>query len=112
MKNFDKQNVDFLKGMANISQVTSWLNEEAKDIPGICFIGRSNVGKSSLINALFGKGTAKVSQMPGKTREINLFHAYVVDQETKERKTIFGLSTSLATVMPKHRKKLFESGKS
>ena len=86
MKNFDKQNVIFLKGMANISQVTTWLNEEAKDTLGICFIGRSNVGKSSLINALFGKGTAKVSQMPGKTREINLFHAYVVDQETKERK--------------------------
>ena len=86
MKNFDKQNVTFLKGMANIPQVTTWLNEEVKDTPGICFIGRSNVGKSSLINALFGKGTAKVSQMPGKTREINLFHAYVIDQETKEKK--------------------------
>ena len=38
------------------------------------FIGRSNVGKSSLINMLTGKkGLAKVSQTPGKTQLINYF---------------------------------------
>jgi GTP-binding protein len=43
-------------------------------IPEIAFVGRSNVGKSSLINALLHrKGLAKVSQTPGKTRALNLF---------------------------------------
>ena len=44
------------------------------DLPEISFIGRSNVGKSSLINSLLQhKGLAKVSRTPGKTRLINLF---------------------------------------
>jgi GTP-binding protein len=44
------------------------------DFPEIAFIGRSNVGKSSLINSLLErKGLAKVSRTPGKTRLINLF---------------------------------------
>lgn len=43
-------------------------------IPEIAFVGRSNVGKSSLINALVQrKGLAKVSRTPGKTRALNLF---------------------------------------
>jgi GTP-binding protein len=43
-------------------------------LPEFAFIGRSNVGKSSLINLLTGhKGLAKVSGMPGKTRLINHF---------------------------------------
>ena len=42
--------------------------------PEIAFAGRSNVGKSSLLNALFNrKGLAKVSQTPGKTSTINFF---------------------------------------
>jgi GTP-binding protein len=42
--------------------------------PEIAFAGRSNVGKSSLINALTGrKALARVSQTPGRTREINFF---------------------------------------
>ena len=49
----------------------------------ICFAGRSNVGKSSLINALTGrKGLARASNTPGRTQEINFFTAgdiYVVD---------------------------------
>lgn len=44
------------------------------DIPEFAFIGRSNVGKSSLINLITGrKELAKVSQTPGKTQTINLF---------------------------------------
>ena len=44
------------------------------DLPEVAFIGRSNVGKSSLINSLLQrKGLAKVSRTPGKTRLVNLF---------------------------------------
>ena len=49
----------------------------------VCFAGRSNVGKSTLINALTGrKGLARASNTPGRTQEINYFTAgdiYVVD---------------------------------
>ncbi len=49
----------------------------------ICFAGRSNVGKSSLINALTNrKGLARASNTPGRTQEINFFtlgHLYLVD---------------------------------
>ncbi len=43
-------------------------------VPQIAFIGRSNVGKSSVINSLTGeKGLARTSAFPGRTREINVF---------------------------------------
>lgn len=44
------------------------------EVPEFCFIGRSNVGKSSLINYLTGKNDlAKVSSTPGKTQSLNYF---------------------------------------
>jgi GTP-binding protein len=43
-------------------------------LPEIAFAGRSNVGKSSLINSILGrKKLARVSKDPGRTREINFF---------------------------------------
>lgn len=46
----------------------------ASDLPEVALTGRSNVGKSSLINALVGqKALARVSSAPGRTRQINFF---------------------------------------
>lgn len=59
----------FLGGQASPG---GWRPESA--LPEIAFSGRSNVGKSSLLNALVRhKSLARVSQQPGKTREINFF---------------------------------------
>jgi len=70
--------VDFLMGCAKIEQLPP------ADRPEVAFAGRSNVGKSSLINAVTGrKGLARASNEPGRTREVNLFdfdgHARLVD---------------------------------
>jgi GTP-binding protein len=46
----------------------------AADLPEVAFAGRSNVGKSSLLNALTGRqGLARTSNTPGRTQELNLF---------------------------------------
>jgi len=42
-------------------------------LPEVAFVGRSNVGKSSLLNALVGQRIAKISGTPGKTRAFNVF---------------------------------------
>lgn len=58
----------FIKGLVEDDEV---LND---GIPQIAFIGRSNVGKSSVINSLAGnKDLAKTSSFPGRTRQINIF---------------------------------------
>lgn len=55
----------------------------AATAPEIAFLGRSNVGKSSLLNALVGEKAAKVSQTPGRTRAINFFA--LLDQKQHRR---------------------------
>jgi GTP-binding protein len=58
----------------------------APDVPEIAFLGRSNVGKSSLLNTLVGDKAAKVSQTPGRTRAINFF---ALQDQSNRRKLVF-----------------------
>jgi GTP-binding protein len=61
--------LEFLGGMASAG---GWRPESP--LPEVAFAGRSNVGKSALLNALLRrKGAARVSGTPGRTREINFF---------------------------------------
>lgn len=61
--------LEFLGGMASAG---GWRPEST--LPEVAFAGRSNVGKSSLLNVLLRrKSAARVSRTPGRTREINFF---------------------------------------
>jgi len=62
------QECRFLLGVADLSALPPG------DLPEVAFCGRSNVGKSSLVNALTGrKALARTSNTPGRTQQINLF---------------------------------------
>ena len=62
--------VEFVKSVVDLAHLPD------SDLPEVCFAGRSNVGKSSLINALTNqKGLARASNTPGRTRELNYFDA-------------------------------------
>ncbi len=71
------KNAKFIKSVSDVSVKPHELSKE------IIFVGRSNVGKSSLINALVGTSIAKTSSRPGKTVLLNYFdidHSfYLVD---------------------------------
>jgi GTP-binding protein len=62
------QDCDFLRGVPSLVDLPDFGQ------PEVAFAGRSNVGKSSLINALTGRSTlARVSNTPGRTQQLNFF---------------------------------------
>ena len=76
--NLFKRGTKFVLGVAGLEQLP------ADDLPEVVFAGRSNVGKSSIINALTEqKGLAKTSNTPGRTQQLNYFcladKLYLVD---------------------------------
>jgi len=73
-KNNFFDNCSFVKGVANIEGL------EFSDIPEIAFLGRSNVGKSSLLNAITKRSKlAHTSKTPGRTQELNFF-SIIIDR--------------------------------
>ena len=76
-KRFQRK-TEFVLGVAKLEQLPS------DCLPEVAFAGRSNVGKSSIINAVTGqKGLAKTSNTPGRTQQLNFFNfdqsLYIVD---------------------------------
>ena len=62
------ERVEFVAGVASLAQLPK------ARLPEVAFLGPSNVGKSSLLNALVGRsGLARVSKTPGRTQQLNFF---------------------------------------
>ncbi len=64
----------FLLSATDVAHFPS--SAKTADAPEVAFLGRSNVGKSSLINSLLGSRQAHTSSTPGRTRAINFFALY------------------------------------
>ncbi|MBT3584551.1 MAG: ribosome biogenesis GTP-binding protein YsxC [Halobacteriovoraceae bacterium] len=86
----DRGKTTFRYAFSVVEDLKAWLDSQ-QDLTGFCFAGRSNVGKSSLINSLFGNGTARTSKTPGRTREINIFSFQLLDNENDEEPKLYYL---------------------
>ena len=72
MMSLPRGNIQFLRSVTDPTQIAGWLAMHGH-CKSLAMVGRSNVGKSSLINALFGAGTARTAKVAGRTRAINIF---------------------------------------
>ncbi len=74
MRKYPFNHAQFIKSATHVSHYPRLLNKHGDPMEEIAVAGRSNVGKSSLLNYLFKrKDLVKTSSTPGKTREINFF---------------------------------------
>jgi len=89
----------FIKGIVGTNEILKDKQDQ------IAFIGRSNVGKSTLINKLIGsKGLVKTSGQPGKTQQINFF---LVNEDLPGEKYFVDLpGYGYAKISQKHREKM------
>lgn len=71
----DLGQTNFERGIHQPTEIKAWLANHPQN--GIAFCGRSNVGKSSLINTLWGAKIAQTSKQPGRTQQINIFSFYL-----------------------------------
>ncbi|MFA6916380.1 MAG: ribosome biogenesis GTP-binding protein YihA/YsxC [Parachlamydiales bacterium] len=74
MAKFNLQGVQFVASAPSVEKLPTVRDESGNVLPEVAVIGRSNVGKSSLLNMVFNtKSLVKTSSTPGKTRAINIF---------------------------------------
>lgn len=78
-----KGSANFIRAFDQIIQIQDWWHQNP-NTPGLAFVGRSNVGKSSIINSMFGQKTAKTSKTPGRTQKINIF-TFKLENDPEEK---------------------------
>ena len=71
-RNIQKNSINFIFGTKEPDALEDFLSRHSHTA-GLALLGRSNVGKSTLINALFGRRAARTSKTPGRTRQVNVF---------------------------------------
>jgi GTP-binding protein len=72
---------EYITSIGDVKQLPNLLNEHmfaGRPETRVIFAGRSNVGKSSLLNAITKQNIAQVSKQAGRTRKINFFFSYVL----------------------------------
>jgi len=70
----------FMMAIEKPEQLEEWMQRHS-DAIGLAMVGRSNVGKSSIINSMFGAKTARTSKTPGRTQKINIFKFFLNDDD-------------------------------
>jgi GTP-binding protein len=75
----------YIYSFENIDHMDIWAQSNPFDsFKSLCVVGRSNVGKSTFINAFFNYKISRTSKTPGRTQKINVFEFYINNQHTKE----------------------------
>jgi len=79
-----KGSAKFIRAFDGPEKVIQWWDHNP-ETRGLAFVGRSNVGKSSLINSLFGAKTARTSKTPGRTQAVNIFTFELTGENNQDK---------------------------